>query len=122
MKSIFVLSLLVIINLSSHAQLWQLSGYTKEYSGKHICISVSDQNGKAVTGLKSSNFEIMGESTDPSGIIDYVKCEIVMKNNISTFREVAQGLYIMMVQFPGVYSGTTIGQHVFFKSVFYISR
>lgn len=94
MKTI-LLVFLSFFYLSTYGQQWQLSGQSTFFPSSDLMasrfyVSVLDNNGFAVTGLKASNFIAYGETCDPKNQ-DF--CSFVELQNALPPLEIEPGLY-----------------------------
>jgi len=109
--ALLILSTFVFTSLS--AQSWQLSGsamstsQAERQSAKKVYLTVADNNGVLITGLKAANFTAFGENCNGLGR----KCifsplEIVKPvEGVTSFEENVPGLYIITYQIkadPGI--------------------
>lgn len=117
---LLVLFLICLVSLvTANAQSWQLTGFAKEsrtYTSqnpddplfkytvkeKTVVISVANENGIAVEGLKPANFRGYIESCDDSGCSFFDRLQVVSFPNNPNFEEQQPGLYVITFRASGV--------------------
>ena len=112
MKTLLVV-LFIFTYLYSSAQFWQLSGIATStsqatgQSAKKVYLTVTDNNGVLISGLKASNFTSFGENCNALGRGCIFSPLSIVKpiQGITSFEENTSGLYIMTYEVkaaPGV--------------------
>jgi hypothetical protein len=119
MKKLFVLSLIILASsITAIAQSWELTGiakqsrsyislnpddpmFKKEVAEQTVVISVANENGFAVKGLKPANFQGYIEVCDDSGCRFFDRLNVVSFPNTPNFEEQQPGLYVITFRATG---------------------